>query len=299
MQEQRALEALWSNHLQEALRADGWPFDWTARSILPRKRVSESIEVVAKSEGVWGAPGLIEAMRRLSREMGSEIQIESHIQSGQEFHGGNSLMVWSGSAETILQLERPFLNLAAYASGVATATWRLVNEVKKAAAKNGIAHPPRVAGTRKILPYYHRISVEAMMAGGGHPHRPGLSSGVLIKENHIRAGGGIAAVIDRCRREAPHSHRIEIEVTTQEEAIEAVDAGAEVLMLDNFSTDRAKAAIPEIRKKNPKIWIEMSGGIQRSNIQDFVIEGVDIISVGSITHSVMASDFTLLFPKGE
>jgi nicotinate-nucleotide pyrophosphorylase (carboxylating) len=129
------------------------------------------------------------------------------------------------------------------------------------------------------------------LIGGAHPHRYNLSGGLLIKENHIAAAGSIAAAVTNARSVAPHLLKIEIEVKNVVELKEAISAGAEVIMLDNFSPDQVREAV---KLKTPHTLFEVSGGINESNIDQYLIEGLDVISVGSITHSVKSIDLSLL-----
>jgi nicotinate-nucleotide pyrophosphorylase (carboxylating) len=183
--------------------------------------------------------------------------------------------------------ERTLINLTAYASGIATQTRTLVDRVL---AKKMLA-PPRITATRKTLPGYKAIAIESTLIGGASPHRYNLSGGLLLKENHIAAHGNIPAAIQAARSISPHLLKVEIEVRDMNELKAAVLAGAEVIMLDNFKPSEIIAAIP---LKKPGVLFEFSGGVTLNNIDSYLIEGLDVISVGSITHSVTSMDLSLL-----
>ena len=158
---------------------------------------------------------------------------------------GQRICEWTGPAHLILALERPFLNLVSYTSGIATATNELVMQVRKACPKR----TPRVTSTRKTLPGYRNLAIYGLQAGGGIPHRISLSGGVLIKENHIAAAGSIVKAIEGCRAIAPHGLKIEIEVTSIDEMEQALDSHAEVIMLDNFSVEQVQKAVLILDKR--------------------------------------------------
>jgi nicotinate-nucleotide pyrophosphorylase (carboxylating) len=156
--------------------------------------------------------------------------------------------------------------------------------------------PPRVTSTRKTLPGYRDIAIASVLAGGGHSHRVSLSSGVLIKENHIAAAGGIAGAIAGAREIAPHGLRVEVEVRDEDELQQALAAHADGVLLDNFKPEQIRKALTIIdqAKLSQHVLVEVSGGIHEGNICEYSIEGVDVISVGSLTHSVKATDLSLL-----
>ena len=167
--------------------------------------------------------------------------------------------------------------------------------MKEITAKE-LKNPPRLTGTRKTLPGYRDLAVQSSLIGGAHPHRYNLSGGLLIKENHIAAAGSIVHAISNAREVAPHLLKVEIEVKNITELREAIAAGAEVIMLDNFTPEQIREAIKlkPARTSGTGVLFEVSGGINLSNISDYAIEGLDVISVGSITHSVKSIDLSLL-----
>lgn len=294
-----ALYFQWKKLIQAGLEEDNIAFDWTARSAsgslapsqIAAPRVSTA-KLISKANGVWCGNGGLQAVQKLSAEMGSEIKIHSQLKDGDRVQPKAEIATWVGPAAAIVQFERTLINLAAFTSGIATQTKELVDAVKKISAELNLTHCPRITATRKTLPLYRDLSIEASMVGGASPHRYNLAGGLLLKENHIATSGGIRSAIDAARKVAPHLLKIEIEVRNLAELKEAIDAGAEVIMLDNFTADETKAALA--LKPKAGICFEVSGGITTQNISNYVLPGIDVISVGSITHSVKALDLSLL-----
>ncbi|MCM2276897.1 MAG: carboxylating nicotinate-nucleotide diphosphorylase [Oligoflexia bacterium] len=282
----------WSELLSAGLQDDGWQWDWTAAgSVRPAGKPARA-RVIAKSPGVWAADGLIEALNRhpWAELGGSRIVARGRVKDGAALRPGETVCEWRGPAQLVLAFERPFLNLASYAGGIATLTRQYVDAVRAACPRQ----TPRVTSTRKTLPGYRDIAIRAVQAGGGFSHRISLSGGVLIKENHIAAAGGIARAIEGVRAIAPHSLRIEIEVRDGKELAQAIAAGAEVVMLDNFTPAQVAVALERVRKLPRRPVLEVSGGLTLSNIAQYAQPGVDILSVGSLTHSAKAIDLSLL-----
>lgn len=285
--------------LELGLDEDGNPWDWTTLGTMSHpKHAQTSARVVAKADGIWAGEALVGALNRVYRERFAPATVQtpgrvfatSHFSDGARVKKGDVLCEWSGSASAILALERPFLNLAQFASGIATQTRALVDAVNAACPEGA----PRVTATRKTLPGYRDLSVYGVVCGGGISHRINLAGGVLIKENHIAAAGSIRAAIEGARAVAPHTLRLEIEVRNENELQQAIDAGAEVVMLDNFTPEQVRAALTRIASCGRRVLTEVSGGLTASSIAAYAIRGVDILSVGSITHSVKALDFSLL-----
>lgn len=294
---EKALPSLFSefkNHLAQGLRDDGSEMDWTTLGTVAKNNKSVRAKIVAKAPGVFFGEELARAAEILSVDLGSSLKIKSLKKDGDLLKKGEIAWEWSGSARSILVIERPFLNLASYLGGIATRTRTLVDHVEKEAKKKKI-QAPRVTSTRKTLPYYRDLAVCAVIAGGGYAHRVSLSGGVLIKENHIRAAGGIKKAILGVRSGAPHLLKTEIEVTNFEELGVALAENADVIMLDNFTPAQVKKATAFIAKSGKTPSLEISGGVHEGNIRDYVLPGVHLISVGGLTHSVKALDLSLLF----
>jgi len=281
----------WKKFLTLGLEEDAFGFDWTARALNSKTSTSNektiSAKLVAKSQGIWAADAGLKALEILSAEMGMPVKVKSFVQDGELLEPKKVVCEWTGNASSILVFERTFINLAAYCGGIALQTHALVQKTKTAGLKN----PPRITGTRKTLPGFRELAIQSTLIGGAHPHRFNLSGGLLLKENHIAAAGGIAGAVKNAREVAPHLLKIEIEVRNLVELKQAIQAGAEVIMLDNFSPDQVKEAI---NLKPTHVQFEVSGGINETNISNYLIEGLDVISVGSITHSVKSIDLSLL-----
>jgi nicotinate-nucleotide pyrophosphorylase (carboxylating) len=283
---------VWKDHLLKGLQEDGFQWDWTALGSLgDHLAVLTQAKVIAKEKGIWVGEGFLQAVADLSKTLNQPIQVKALVKDGERVEAGQSVCLWTGPAKTILAFERPFLNLTSYCSGIATQTAKFVGVIQKHSEPSS---QPRLTATRKTLPGYRDLVVFSVIAGGGFSHRLGLSSGVLIKENHIAAAGGIGKAIQGVKEMAPHGLKIEVEVRDLEELKEAVQTGAEGVLLDNFTPDEVRSALEWLKKDGKNVFVEVSGGLNLQTISQFVIPGVDILSVGSLTHSVKALDLSLL-----
>jgi nicotinate-nucleotide pyrophosphorylase (carboxylating) len=191
-----------------------------------------------------------------------------------------------GAAHSVLTAERVALNLLQRMCGTATRTHAFVSAIPAGA-------PTRVTDTRKTTPGLRALERYAVRCGGGVNHRNDLSGGILIKDNHIVVCGGVKQAIERARLSAPHPLRIEVEVDRESYFDEAVACGAEVIMLDNFDDARAKAVIDKIKHLSPRPLIEISGGVTLERMPAIAAIGVDVVSVGSLTHGARAMDLGL------
>ncbi len=274
------------------LEEDSASFDWTARAASQARGSSNEKEctatLISKDTGIWAGETGLRALAILSHEMGSPIKIQNFVKNGESVSPKQEICTWTGTADSIVTFERTYINLASYVSGIATQTHQFI---KKVNAKN-FKNPPRITATRKTLPGYRELAIQATLLAGAHPHRFNLSGGMLLKENHIAAAGGIAKAVKNARQVVPHVLKIEIEVRNLDELKEAITAGAEVIMLDNFTPSLIQQAMP--LKPSSGVTYEASGGINLSNLDSYLIEGLDVISVGSITHSITALDLSLL-----
>lgn len=240
-----------------------------------------------------GAVGRIEARQELivagmqiaARVFGRVDQglaVEMLVEDGQRVGPGTALMRIGGRARAILAAERTALNLLQRACGVATLTSQYVD------AAGGRV---RIVDTRKTMPGLRVLDRYAVRCGGAHNHRNDLGAGVLIKENHIRCAGSVAQAVVSAKLGASHALRIECEVETLEELGEAIEAGADAVLLDNMDDDQVKAAV---ELAQGRVLIEVSGGITLERIPRLAELGVDLISVGALTHSAPAADLSLL-----
>ncbi|OFZ81861.1 MAG: nicotinate-nucleotide diphosphorylase (carboxylating) [Bdellovibrionales bacterium RIFOXYD1_FULL_53_11] len=285
--------------LKKGMNEDVWNMDWTTIGCLGRAGAKKQVKarIISKAGGIWACAGLKDAIEGCSAAFGMLLEAKNTLEDGQRFKAGQVVMYWAGSARMVLAMERSALNLAQYACGIATATAELTDIVArtwKKYSKTAKTSAPRVTATRKTLPFYRDLAIHSVVCGGGRSHRVNLAGGVLVKENHIAAAGGIAGAVKGARAAAPHGLKIEVEVRNQIELQQAVEAGADAVLLDNFKAAQVKKAIVFLKTAAPGVLVEASGGINDRNIQSFVLPGVDVISCGGLTHSVRAVDFTLL-----
>lgn len=216
-----------------------------------------------------------------------ELQIESTASDGDAIKAGKAFARLSGEAQILLSVERVALNFLQHLSGIATLTRRYVDAVAETQT--------RIVDTRKTTPGLRMLEKYAVTAGGGHNHRLGLDDGVLIKDNHLALAGGVAETVRRAREMAGHLHKIEVEVATLEQVSEALKAGADILLLDNMTPEMVGQAIQLVREKEPHerhTLIEASGGITLENVRAYAEAGVDLISIGALTHSAPAVDIS-------
>lgn len=272
--------------LAKGLQEDDWKHDWTTLGTV-KPGTQGTAQIIAKSSGIWAGDGFTRAALEFFRESDLKIDCFVSIQNGGKFSPDSVINVWQGDAAGLLALERTYLNLVSYMSGIATATQRLVQKVNDVCSKN----PPKILHTRKILPAYRDVAIEAVLIGGGHAHRKNLSAAVLIKENHIAVAGSIGLAVEGARSKSPERIQIEVEVRDMDELEKALETKPDIIMLDNFSSSEVLKAIGIVRGCTK---IEVSGGINESNIVEYAIEGVDFISVGSLTHSVKSADLSFL-----
>lgn len=229
----------------------------------------------------------IDVVRKVFAAVDSTAVFSPCCSDGDKASAGDIIARFSGDAALLLQGERVALNLLQRMSGVATLTSRFVKAVEGTRA--------RIVDTRKTTPGLRVLEKYAVRAGGGINHRTGLYDGVLIKENHIAAAGGIATAISRVRSYIPHTLKIEIETETLAEVAEALAAGADIIMLDNMSNAMMREAVAMIAGK---ALTEASGGVNLATVRGIAETGVDIISVGALTHSAPAMDISMLLEAG-
>src|SRR5712691_2681084 len=211
------------------------------------------------------------------------------VRDGQEVPAGTIILEVKGSGSALLKVERVLLNLLSHMSGVATATAELVNIAKK----NGGS--TRIACTRKTLPGLRYFEKRAVELAGGDTHRLRLDDAVLIKDNHLALAGSITETVRRAKAKVSFTKKVEVEATTPDQAVEAAHAEADIVLLDNMTPSEVKKSVSllEARKLRDHLLIEVSGGITRENLASYIKTGVDVISVGAITHSAKAIDMSL------
>src|SRR5665647_367189 len=272
--------------LKQILADDIGQGDVTAAAIIPANSTAKA-EVIAKEEGV--VAGIQEATF-LMEYLG--LSVTTKVIDGEKIKNKQVLMRISGDAQTILSGERTMLNLLSRMSGIATKTRMLIEKLEKANVNT------KIAATRKSAPGLLYFDKKAVIIGGGDSHRLHLDDMILIKDNHLVIVGSVEEAVKRAKNSASFTKKIEIEVTTVEDALKAVKAGADIVMLDNFSPKQAKAAGEALGKAGfDKVLLEVSGGITVDNLMDYANSNVDIISMGELTHSVKALDISLEIVK--
>lgn len=260
--------------------------DRTTELVIP-PNMGGSAAIIAKEPSVVCGG---EIARIACLKVDSSLQVKINIQDGSRAQAGDVVMVITGRVVSILKVERVILNFISHLSGIATLTASFVEKVKGMDVK--------ISDTRKTLPGLRLIEKYAVYAAGGINHRPDLASGILIKDNHLVAmaakGISIADGIAKAKAEAK-GMKVEIEVQNLEQLKQAIDGKPDIVMLDNMSIDTIKQAVKMVP---PSISLEASGGITLENVREVAEAGVDVISVGALTHSAPAMDFNLEFITG-
>lgn len=264
--------------VQRALQEDLGRGDVTTLLTVP-----EGVE--ATGEILAGQPGVLAGMpvaQRVFHLLDPRVRLEPLVKEGQHFDAGMVLAEVHGEARALLMGERVALNFLQRLSGIASLTARFVEMVK------GL--PVRICDTRKTTPGLRYLERYAVRVGGGYNHRFGLDDAVLIKDNHIAVCGSISEAIQRVRRSLPHTMKIEVECTNLSQVQEALDAGADILLLDNMSLDLLQEAV---RLAKGRAFLEASGGVRLENVRQIAETGVEAISIGALTHSAPAIDMKL------
>lgn len=238
-------------------------------------------ELVAKEDFVLAGLGVAETV---FRTLDPEVCFEKLLEDGRKVRRGEVLAWIKGQASVLLQGERVALNLLQRMSGIATLTAQYVERVAGTEAV--------IVDTRKTVPGLRALDKFSVRMGGGRNHRIGLFDGVLIKENHSAAAGGITMAIERARQRLPHTLKIEVETRNIDEVNEALAAKADIIMLDNMTLDQMRQGVELIAGR---ALVEASGGVNLETVRDIAETGVNIISVGALTHSVKAIDISMLF----
>ena len=265
-----------------ALAEDIHTGDITTLAMLPKARRMRA-RLVAKEAMVLA--GIAVAERVFSR-LDPSIRFDAAFADADRLQVGDVIARIEGDAAALWQGERVSLNLLQRMCGIATQTACYVKEIEGTGA--------RVVDTRKTTPGLRVLEKYAVRVGGGTNHRTGLYDGVLIKENHIAAAGGILEAVGRARAYIPHTLKVEIETENLEQVALALQAGADIIMLDNMSLPEMSEAVLLIGKR---ALVEASGGVNLQSIRAIAQTGVDIISVGALTHSVRAADISMLMEE--
>ncbi|MEZ0329188.1 MAG: carboxylating nicotinate-nucleotide diphosphorylase [Dissulfuribacterales bacterium] len=281
MKPSRPHSSTYSHLIRQAL-AEDMPFgDITTSCIMDPDAQGRAV-ILAKEDCV--VAGLFVA-QEVFAHVDDRVVCNIMFDEGAAVHTGEILMEIEGSLASILMGERVALNLIQRLCGIATLTAAFVTALTGTNC--------RVLDTRKTTPGLRVLEKYAVRVGGGHNHRFSLSDGILIKDNHIAACGSITEAVRRVYENAPHTIAVQCEVSNIKELQEALNAGVNAVLLDNMDTDALKKAVEFIRKTAPNVLIEASGGVTINNVREIALTGVDMVSTGSITHSVKAVDISL------
>ena len=272
------IQALVDRALEEDLAGN----DVTTRALIPLALTGRGV-VMTREPGILAG---VDVAAAVFQRVDPSLSADALERDGAGLEAETFVLEVAGPVASILTAERTAVNFLQRLSGIATETGRYVREVGEQRA--------RVLDTRKTTPGLRTLEKYAVAVGGGTNHRHNLGDGVLIKDNHIEAltrrGVGFGQIVRLARANAPHSLRIEIEVETPEQAREALEAGADILLLDNMSLEDMRHVVEMCRGK---AMTEASGGIGLHNVKEVAATGVDLISVGALTHSARSLDFSL------
>ena len=279
---------IWQQIVQTALHEDRSEYDVTTQSTVLKEQFGTGV-LTFKQNGTLAG---MRAAETAFKYMDPGTLMSKVLTDGTQVENGSTIAIVEGTLQAILSAERVALNLLQRLSGVATLTTEMVSQLSQ--------YPNvSVVDTRKTTPGLRSLERYAVRCGGGSNHRDNLQDGVLIKDNHIAAaqkrGVGISELIANVRRQIPHTLQIEIEADTPELAEQAVLAGADIVMLDNMTPDTMEKIIRSVRKSKQAehVMFEASGGITNATIEAVAAAGVDLISVGALTHSAAAIDIGL------
>jgi nicotinate-nucleotide pyrophosphorylase (carboxylating) len=286
----------WNNRrvtslLQNALLEDRANHDATTRACIDTNQTARA-SLIAKQDcilaGLDAVPHIFDAFAQLDGVHNAgrpAISVNQRIFDGVRLTRGQEVAYIRHNARALLSCERVMLNVLQRLSGIATATRRYVDAIAGTRA--------RILDTRKTVPGMRLLDKYAVTCGGGHNHRLDLSDGVLIKNNHIALAGGIVPALSAAVKNRTGQQVIEVEVRTMEELDQAVEHGANSILLDNMSPDQVRHCVERVAQAPRKISLEASGGITLENVRAYAEAGVDFISVGALTHSVQAVDMSL------
>ena len=265
--------------LLAALEEDLGSGDVTSEILVPPGLRGQAVMLAKESLVVAGLEIAVRTFALLS----GEVRVLAGGEDGRKVEAGAVLLELEGPVRALLGGERVALNILQHLSGVATLTRRFVDAVEGTGAK--------ILDTRKTLPGMRSLEKYAVRVGGGVNHRSSLSEGILVKENHLSACGGVTEAVKAIKRNAPHTLRVEIEASTLEEVGEAVAAGVDSILLDNMSIQTILEAVKLV---SGAVRLEVSGGVRLENVRKIAETGVDAISVGMLTHSAPGVDISML-----
>ena len=264
--------------IERVLLEDIGTGDITTKSIIPSNLKAKGI-IKTSEEGIVAGLGIA---CLVFKKLDSDITFQEKIKDGTKVARGKVLAEITGPARTILNGERVALNFLQQMSGIATITSKFCQEVKD--------FPARIVDTRKTTPGLRILEKYAVRMGGGYNHRFGLYDAVLIKDNHIAVAGGIKSAVNSVRKQISHTVKIEVEVENLSQFQEALEMKVDIIMLDNMNLDTMKEAVKMVKGK---VLIEASGGITLEKARKIAQTGVDLISIGALTHSVKSLDISM------
>jgi nicotinate-nucleotide pyrophosphorylase (carboxylating) len=270
--------------IQRALDEDFGAGDITTEAIVDPHLKGKAC-LLAKEEFVLAGS---QVFIRVFKMLEPEVECRFYLQDGDQVTTQKIICEVTGTVAVLLKAERTALNFIQRMSGIATLTRKFVDKIGNKKIK--------IVDTRKTAPGLRLLDKYAVKVGGGYNHRMGLYDGILIKDNHIIAAGSIAKAVELARNYAPHTLKIEVEVQKLEEIEEAIKAGADALLLDNMDIEQLKKAV---KMTNHRVLLEASGNVNLNTVGEIAATGVDLISVGALTHSVKAADISFeLLPLG-
>jgi len=264
--------------IRHALSEDIGSGDVTTQAVIPEE-TRGSARIIAKEPLVVAGT---QVAQRVFLLVDPSLKVRIPQQDGSHARPGDVLLEVSGGVSAMLMAERTAVNFLQRLSGIATLTRAFVDRVAGTSA--------RIADTRKTTPGWRLLEKAAVRAGGGCNHRFGLYDGVLIKDNHIAAVGGVGPAVAAIRRKIPHTLKIEVEVETLDQLDEAIAVGADAVLLDNMAPS---VMVEAVRRAGGRLTLEASGGISLDNVKEVAETGVDLISVGALTHSARAVDISM------
>ena len=266
--------------IETALKEDMPQGDITSENIIPADSESEAI-ILAKEEGVLAG---IDVAERVFHKIDPSIVFKKNLNDGQKFRKGQTLATIQGSSISLLKGERTALNFLQRMSGIATTTQKFVRALQGTKTK--------ILDTRKTTPGLRSLEKYAVKMGGGMNHRFNLSEMVLIKDNHLRIVGSISQAVKSAKEKMKPGVRVEAEAASIEDVQEAVQSGADMIMLDNMPKEAMKEVVKRVKGKVP---LEVSGKVSLRRVKEIASLGVDFISVGSLTHSYKSVDISIEF----
>ena len=263
-----------------ALNEDVGTGDITTETTIPADKTASGRFIAKEDMIICG----IDVAELVFHTVDESISFNANFRDGDKVCKGDVIATVNGNARNVLTAERTSLNLMQRLTGIATRTHEAVKCVEGTKAK--------ITDTRKTTPGLRVLEKYAVRAGGGTNHRFNLADGILIKDNHIAVSGGIKNAVANARKAAPHTLKIEVEVETKEQLAEALEAGADIIMLDNMSNELMSECVKTI---NGRALVEASGNMGDKDLYEVAKTGVDIISIGALTHTVRAADISLKF----